>query len=324
MPYARKIGPEEEKTVIAMYAEGKIAEDIAAVLHVNPQTIRNTLRRAGVQMVRGSRPDQKVTDEVIRLHGEGQTLRGIAETLRVSKDCVRQALLREKAYAPGVAATAVVLTEAQLLTIADCFRAGSTSVSISNSLQIPVNAVRIGLKRLGLRRGHRGSPPKVTGDMPDKMVAMYQAGSTVPQVAAAFGVGISTATKHLHRAGLVLRAANTRVGAASPNWKGGRCKSRGYIMVRVYPEDPYYCMGVTRSDGAHYVFEHRLVMARHLGRPLTDSETVHHVNPQDKENNDISNLQLRQGKHGKGGAFQCADCDSHNVVPVPLASPVVH
>jgi DNA-binding CsgD family transcriptional regulator len=345
MPYARKVGPKEEEHALALYAEGKDAEEIAEVLRVNPATVRTALRRRGVQLARGPRPNPHVAAQVLALHARGMTLGEIAVASGVPKPTVRQTLLREKAYAPGVAAAAVVLTETQLLTIADCFRAGSTSVQISNSLQIPVNAVRIGLKRLGLRRGHRGSPPKVMGDMPEKMVAMYKAGSSVSEVALAFNVGHTTATKHLVRAGVELRQVGAPAGEAHHWWKGGKGKSRGYLIVRVYPEDPHYDMGVSASEGGRYVMEHRLVMARHLGRSLTAFETVHHIDG-NKENNALENLQLRQGRHGKGAAFvcalcgsantplqpntaggfslQCADCDSHNVVPVPLASPTSH
>lgn len=65
-----------------------------------------------------------------------------------------------------------------------------------------------------------------------------------------------------------------------------------------------------------YVAEHRLIMARHLDRPLTKKETVHHKDG--NQNNNIANLQLRTGNHGKGASFECADCGSHNVVPVDL------
>lgn len=58
-----------------------------------------------------------------------------------------------------------------------------------------------------------------------------------------------------------------------------RKQRNGYIKIRLSPDDPYYCMG-SKPDkrGRRYAFEHRIVMARHLGRPLTDDEVVHHKN----------------------------------------------
>ncbi len=55
------------------------------------------------------------------------------------------------------------------------------------------------------------------------------------------------------------------------------------------------------QDGVR-VLEHRHVMEQHLGRPLTEDETVHHKTGgfEGRSNNDLSNLELWSGRHPKG------------------------
>jgi len=103
-------------------------------------------------------------------------------------------------------------------------------------------------------------------------------------------------------------------GPGSPRYKGGRMVTpEGYVMVKVYDPDPM----TTMRNSAGYVFEHRLVMAEALGRPLTQRETVHHVNGV-RDDNRLENLQLRIGSHGAGATFRCHDCGSVNIEAVPL------
>lgn len=73
----------------------------------------------------------------------------------------------------------------------------------------------------------------------------------------------------------------------NPSWRGGRINHKGYIFVKVPSTDPLFCM--TNNHG--YIGEHRLIIARHLGRPLTRKELVHHIDG-DKKNNNLSNLEL--------------------------------
>ncbi len=77
-------------------------------------------------------------------------------------------------------------------------------------------------------------------------------------------------------------------GTHSTTWRGGRKHSRGYIYLKVYPSHPFY---EAMADSLGYIPEHRLVMADHLGRPLTNTEVVHHKNGI-KTDNRIENLEL--------------------------------
>ena len=73
-------------------------------------------------------------------------------------------------------------------------------------------------------------------------------------------------------------------GMAHPNWKGGKHKSGdGYILI-LNPEHP-------NANHQGYIFEHRLLLEKHLGRYLKPEERVHHINKK-RDDNRIENFML--------------------------------
>lgn len=162
-------------------------------------------------------------------------------------------------------------------------------------------------RRNATRRLHGGQKRMVTVAEADQMVVLYRDEKlTQVQIAAAIGCSQAVVSRILRQRG------ESNRGRTLP--RGGRISiAGGYVAVLVTADDPLAIMR-TRTG---YVLEHRLVMARSLGRPLESHETVHHINGQ-RDDNRIENLQLRQGKHGRGARFMCRDCGSHNVEAIKL------
>lgn len=78
-------------------------------------------------------------------------------------------------------------------------------------------------------------------------------------------------------------------GKNNPSWKGGRitCRADGYVLVYIESDDFFHSMANLKG----YTFEHRLIMAKHLGRCLLPWEIVHHKNGI-KDDNRLENLEL--------------------------------
>lgn len=152
------------------------------------------------------------------------------------------------------------------------------------------------LKRCGVKfRGRRGpSPKKVTLEDPRvvEALSLWDKGMSYVRAAEHVGIGSITLRRLLVESG---RDPQTHwKGEGARNWNGGRQRNgEGYI--RVAADEFAESMGDTRG----MVLEHRLVMARQLGRPLASDETVHHKNGK-RDDNRPENLELWTGKHGNG------------------------
>jgi len=114
---------------------------------------------------------------------------------------------------------------------------------------------------------------------------------------------------HESRRGIPRKPGIIKKGKESYAYKDGKSRAvQGYVKILLAPDDFFYPM----TNPKHYVLEHRLVMAKHLGRNLQPWEEVHHGgtkfprgSKEDKQDNRIENLEImtkacHSAEHNKG------------------------
>lgn len=168
------------------------------------------------------------------------------------------------------------------------------------------------LRNGGVLHSPGGKKPRkyTEGDDIPAMCILYENGMSQEAIAGVMGTSQAVVSRVLRNAGVEMRK---QVSGGRRN-DGRTITEGGYVRVQLLRDDTFAVM----RDRSGYVLEHRIVMARALGRPLQDKETVHHING-DHADNRLENLQLRQGRHGKGIVLCCLDCGSHRIGPVEIA-----
>lgn len=168
------------------------------------------------------------------------------------------------------------------------------------------------VKRFGGAKRPRGKQEeKIQAQMSNEIVDLYSGGLSQAVIAERLDLGQLKVSRVLRRRGIMSEGMS---GRRHGRWKGGRVSIGAYVGVMPEEGSQYESMRI----GSGYILEHRLVMAKKLGRLLTRHETVHHINGK-KNDNRVENLQLRQSRHGNGIAMVCRDCGSSNVAPATLA-----
>ncbi len=100
------------------------------------------------------------------------------------------------------------------------------------------------------------------------------------------------------------KGEQTHCQRCKPRKGGTGVYRRGYVLVRLLSTD-FYAPMMTKEG---YVYEHRLVMSKHLGRLLLKQEVIHHKNGI-KDDNRIGNLQLLSNASSHVDMKICSHCE---------------
>lgn len=200
--------------------------------------------------------------------------------------------------------------------IAAEFEAGKSAVELAAEFGCCAATIRKVCKQHGVNmRVGGGTPHPTTIAKTAEVLNLYvNEVAPVEQVARRAHLHPETVRRILKRRGVGVERRYA-TGERHGLWKGYRRIDRtsGYAWLKLSPDDPLIAM----CNSGGWMLEHRYVMARAIGRPLASHETVHHIDG-DKSNNALENLQLRQGKHGKGVALRCRCCGSTDIERVEL------
>jgi transposase-like protein len=308
---------ENDEEIARLYRAGETGRSIARRLGVTDPTVYRALERQGVARRSACPPSNWDNSEsswrdLVAAYEAGESIRTIARRLRIHTRQVTR-VLDESGLEWRHPGGKRRFGDEEAAEFARYYRAGESLTQIGRRYGVAAKVVRDYLVRSGVPLRPLGAPAFWTEERKAEVRRYYLAGHQIKDIAAVMGCGVDTLTRTLVELGV--HEKKRLRGEAHHSWQGGRIvRGDGYIQVTV-AEAERHLADVTRTG---YVLEHRLVMARKMGRRLLKSETVHHID-NNRQNNEPGNLQLRNGKHGKGAVFRCASCGSHDIEAVALA-----
>lgn len=165
---------------------------------------------------------------------------------------------------------------------------------VADKMQLSPATIRHSLKQAGVptpRQGRRHNPYSACDRNSELVLKMCAEGSNLNEMAAAVGTKGAEVKKFLRRQGVTKEFEKATCGEKHYAWKGRLIDKDGYVLIhqKGHPN---------ARKHTHYLFEHRLVMEKALGRLLGPSEVIHHRNGV-KHDNRLENLQLfaSNGEH---------------------------
>lgn len=233
---------------------------------------------------------------IVRTYQETRSVKWTAERLGMTRSTVDKRLAKS-----GVERNAQRGMPRKLPPeILEEYKGGLSINGLARKYSCCSTTVAEALKRAGFTPRARGAHRKqISKELTNSVIAAYRDLRSQTKVASKLGIGQTRVSRILRESGVT---TDKRVVGSIRN-------VAGYVMTLISADQDAYRVMAQRQG---YVMEHRLVMAKHLGRPLARHETVHHINGR-RDDNRIENLQLRSGSHGAGVVHRCHACGSTDI-----------
>lgn len=271
------------------------------MLGVSPHPVADSLQRQGVPLRSGGRQptwtgSEEQRDEVLAAYRSGESIRKIAGRMHIRAHAVIETL-----DAAGVerwgAGSRRRFDDETARQIADAYLAGTAMTDLARQYGTNATTIANYLKRQGISLRDHMASHFWTDQRTAEAAYRYEDGESQQQIAGVLGCSQRGVSYALARAGVQIRSQGMPRGENHASWKGGRrVNDGGYIEVKIPDDDPMTSM----RNSTGYVPEHRLVMARKLGRPLLPGERPHHKNTI-RTDNSPPNLELWLVSQPSGG-----------------------
>jgi hypothetical protein len=286
--------PVSDEQIVSDYERLKSAVAVAELYGISDQTVYYVLGKNKISTLSGSErrrervSDRQILDAYNRI-GNGTKA---AQELGVNDRTVYRVLMNYGVAVQKDKGKRRLFSGERLAELIHEYEAGESASSLAKKHGCALWTILSALEKAGIdiRRLARMSKDEI-----DEARRLYESGLTFKQVGKKLGRAdasiIRVLTRHYPE---IIRS--DIVGPGGPHWKGGRFSHKGYIYVWVAPDDEL--VGGMRNQHG-YALEHRVVMARKLGRLLLPQENVHHLNGEKGDNRE-ENLELWGTHQPKG------------------------
>jgi transposase-like protein/transposase len=282
---------DNDEQIAALYLSGRTGDEIGNKFGITDVTVYRALKRQGVPRRKsGARSSWEDTEAnrhaLVAAYESGTGISRLAKQFHINGRRVVK-ILNESGYTDRHPGGKRRFSEEDSAEFVRAYQSGTTLTEIAHQRDVSTKVVRDYLVRAGVQLRRVGAPPFWTEERKAEATQRYQAGEQLKEIASAMGCGPVTVARTLRELG-VHEPPPRRRGENHHSWQGGRTMTEGgYIRIKI-PDQDRHLADVTRDD---YVLEHRLVMARKLGRPLLSGERPHHKNLI-RSDNSPSNLEL--------------------------------